>query len=106
MIVVAKVEDRERFLAGYATEAARLIEQFGGRYLLRAPNALTLEGAISDGCSVVISEWPDLESARRFWDSEDYRKVVELRQDICDAQVLLVEGQLLCDDTTPDRTAS
>ncbi|EED34057.1 conserved hypothetical protein [gamma proteobacterium NOR5-3] len=94
MIVLAKVYDREKFLAGYAAEAARLVEQFGGRYLLRAPNALALEGTLGDGRSVVISEWPDLASAQRFWDSEAYRKVAESRRDICDAQVLLVEGQL------------
>ena len=94
MIVLAKVHDRERFLAGYATEAARLVEEFGGRYLLRAPNALALEGTLGDGRSVVISEWPDLAGARRFWESDAYREVAELRRDICDAEVLLVEGQL------------
>ncbi len=94
MIVLARVHDRERFLNGYAAEAARLVEQFGGRYLLRAPGALALEGGLGDGRSVVVSEWPDLASARAFWDSPEYRQAMELRRGICDADILLVEGEL------------
>ena len=94
MIVLARIHDRERFIAGYAAEAARLVEQFGGRYLLRAANGEILEGDLDEGSSVVISEWPDMASARRFWESEEYRAVAELRRDICDARVMLIEGEL------------
>ncbi|GAB5415688.1 MAG: DUF1330 domain-containing protein [Congregibacter sp.] len=94
MLVIARVTDRERFMAGYAVQAGALVEQFGGRYVLRAPNAIALEGALGDGRSIVISEWPDMSTAKRFWESPEYREVAELRRDICDAEVLLVEGEL------------
>lgn len=94
MIVLARVHDRERFMNGYALRAAQLVEQFGGRYLLRAPGALALEGVLGEGRSVVISEWPDKASAQRFWDSPEYREAAKLRKDICDAEVLLIEGEL------------
>jgi uncharacterized protein (DUF1330 family) len=92
MIVVAKVADREAFIMGYAAAAAALVERFGGRYLLRGPGAELLEGNFGDGASVVISEWPDRESARRFWNSPDYAEAKALRQGIADCQVLLIEA--------------
>jgi uncharacterized protein (DUF1330 family) len=92
MIVVASIADRHRFISGYGAAAARLVEQFGGRYLLRGPGAELLEGSFGDGASVVISEWPDKESARRFWNSAEYAEAKALRHDIAECQVLLIEA--------------
>jgi len=94
MIVIAQVHDRQRFIEGYAPAAAALIAQFGGHYLLRAPGARALEGPIPEGSSVVISEWPDVNAAQAFWDSPEYQEVKKLREGICDATVLIVEGSL------------
>lgn len=92
MIVTARIADRNAFLAGYGPAAAALVEEYGGRYLLRGPGAELLEGDFGEGASVVISEWPDKEAARRFWDSADYTKVKALREGIADCQVLLIEA--------------
>jgi uncharacterized protein (DUF1330 family) len=92
MIITAQVKDRQAFLAGYAPAAARLVADHGGRYLLRAPGAILLEGAFGDGASVVVSEWPDRESALRFWNSPDYAAAKALREGIAECQVLLVEA--------------
>ena len=98
MIILAQVHDREKFLAGYATEAARLVEQAGGKYVMRAPGAICLEGSMGDGRSVVISEWPDVAAARAFWDSPEYREVAKLREGICDVEVVVVEAPSLGGD--------
>lgn len=92
MIVTARITDRDAFLAGYAPAAARLVERFGGRYVLRAPGAQLLEGGFGDGASVVISEWPDKAAAERFWTSPEYAQVRRLRDEIAECQVLLVEA--------------
>lgn len=92
LIVTAHVHDRPAFMAGYAPAAARLVEAFGGRYLVRAPGAVQLEGVGGAGASVVISEWPDAAAARAFWDSPDYAAIKELREGIADVSVLLVES--------------
>lgn len=92
MIVMAKIHDREKFLSGYAAATASLLEEFGGRYVLRAPGAINLEGNLPGDQSVVISEWPDTASARAFWDSAQYQEIKKLRKDICDANVVLVEA--------------
>lgn len=94
LIVTAHVKDREAFLTGYAPAAAKLVEQFGGRYLIRAPGAEQLEGDGSSGASVVVSEWPDKAAARMFWDSPEYAEAKTLREGIADVSVLLVEEMI------------
>lgn len=92
MIIFVSIEDRETFLAGYAPAAAKLVEQFGGRYVLRAQGAEKLEGAIPESASVVISEWPDRDSAKRFWNSREYAAAKTLREGIADAHVMLIDA--------------
>jgi len=92
MIITAKIHDRAAFLEGYGPAAAALVEEFGGRYVLRGPGAHTLEGDFPDGASVVISEWPDKEAALAFWNSDAYAKVKILREGIADVQVTLIEA--------------
>ena len=92
MIVAAKVADRDAFLSGYGRAAAALVERYGGRYLLRAPGGVALEGDWGDGCSLVISEWPDMAALRRFWNSEDYKAARRLRDGVADVRVWAIEA--------------
>ena len=92
MIIIAKVHDREPFVAGYGAAAAALIARFGGEYLLRGPGAALLEGSFGEGASVVISKWPDRAAAQAFWDSPEYAEVKRLREGLADVQVILVDG--------------
>ena len=93
MIISAKIADRNAFINGYGKAAAALVAQFGGRYVLRAPGVELLEGEFGNGASVVISEWPDKQAARTFWNSPEYAEVKKLRHGLAQCQVLLVEGE-------------
>jgi uncharacterized protein (DUF1330 family) len=86
------VHDRERFLAGYAPAAAALVARFGGRYVIRAPGAMQLEGEGGEGASVVISEWPDKAAALAFWNSPEYAEAKRLREGLAEVSVLLIEA--------------
>jgi uncharacterized protein (DUF1330 family) len=92
MIIFVSINDREKFLAGYAPAAGKLVEKFGGKYVLRAQGAEALEGAIPDSASVVISEWPDRAAAKRFWNSPEYLEAKKLREGIADAHVMLIDA--------------
>ena len=92
MIVAAKIADRDAFIAGYGATAAKLVSQFGGKYVLRAPGATALEGNFGDGASMVISEWPDRATAEAFWNSPEYAEAKKLREGIAECQVLLIEA--------------
>lgn len=96
MVVVARIRDRDAFLQGYAATAANLVERFGGKYLLRAPGAELLEGAFGEGASIVISEWPDLDSAKAFWNSPEYADAKRKREATAECQVLLIEAPAIC----------
>lgn len=92
MIVTAKIADRDAFINGYGKAAAALIERFGGHYVLRGPGAELLEGDWGDGASMVISEWPDKDAARAFWNSPEYAEAKKLREGVAEVQVLLIEA--------------
>jgi uncharacterized protein (DUF1330 family) len=92
MIVTAKIHDREKFVTGYGAAAAKLVVQFGGKYLIRAPGAELLEGEGMAGASVVISEWPNKAAALKFWNSPEYAEAKALRAGLADVSVLLVEA--------------
>lgn len=92
MIVHATITDRDKFISGYAPAAAKLVEQFGGRYVLRAAGSTVLEGDLDENSSVVISEWPDTDAALRFWNSTDYAEVKKLREDCADCRVTVIEA--------------
>lgn len=99
MIVTARIADRDAFIRGYGAAAARLVAQFGGKYVLRGPGAQLLEGDFGakefDGASMVISEWPDKAAALAFWNSPEYAEVKALRDGIADCQVLLIEAPVI-----------
>ncbi len=95
MIVTANISDRDRFINGYGKSAGALVSKFGGRYILMGPGAELLEGSFGNGASMVISQWPDKETAKRFWNSPEYQEVKKLREGIADCQVLLIEAPAL-----------
>ena len=95
MIVRCVIHDREKFISGYGTEAAKLLEKYGGKYLIRAPGAIPLEGIDDDNNSVVISEWPSKERALEFWNSDEYQEIKKLREGIAECKVLVIEADTI-----------
>jgi uncharacterized protein (DUF1330 family) len=92
MIIVADITDRERFLEGYATAVPKLVEEFGGRYLIRGGGGVFLEGGWCDHPSALVSEWSSKAAALAFWNSPQYAAVKPLRAGAGRFQVLLIES--------------
>jgi uncharacterized protein (DUF1330 family) len=66
-------------LARYAEQASTLVAEYGGRYLAAAVAPEVVEG--DPGLSsVVLIEFPDVASARAWYDSPAYRPLKALRQ--------------------------
>ncbi len=91
MIIVVKINEREKFISGYGKEAAKLVAKYGGEYVVLAPGATLLEGSLDGYTSVAVSKWPNRETAQAFWDSDEYADVKKLREGIADCEVLLVD---------------
>jgi uncharacterized protein (DUF1330 family) len=92
MIIACRIDDREAFVSGYGQAVPPLVEKFGGEYIVVAPGAELLEGALEGYGSIAISKWPDKAAAKRFWQSDEYAEVKRMRQGLADAEVLLVEA--------------
>jgi uncharacterized protein (DUF1330 family) len=75
----------------YRPLAAASIARFGGRYLVRGGNADLLEGTPEPQRMVVI-EFPDADTARRWYNSEEYQAALKIRQAASHGRVMLVEG--------------
>jgi uncharacterized protein (DUF1330 family) len=90
--VLANVEviDAEGF-AAYREAVPATIAKYGGRYLARGGSTIVPEGAMSPK-RVVLLEFPDLETARAWFDSPEYRPLLELRQRTAKTDVWIING--------------
>lgn len=77
--------------AEYGKVVPETIQHYGGRYLVRGGAAETLEGDWQPN-RVVVLEFPSLEQARRWYNSEDYRGPKTLRFKTATTSLILVEG--------------
>jgi uncharacterized protein (DUF1330 family) len=62
----------------YKARVRPVVEKFGGRYLVIGGRAETVEGSYQIVFPVLI-EFPSMEHARRWYDSEDYRELKQMR---------------------------
>lgn len=91
LVVEARLHDPGAF-AAYARIVPELVARYGGEYLAIGGEQEALEGDWS-GLRVVLHRWPDMERARLFWHSEEYRAAKALREGTGEFRVLLVEGR-------------
>lgn len=91
LVVEAVITDREQF-AGYAQAVPEVVARFGGEYLVLGGAQEALEGDWGD-VRLVVHRWPDMASARLFWNSPDYAEVRKLREGAGEFRVMLLEGR-------------
>jgi uncharacterized protein (DUF1330 family) len=90
IIVEVDVHDAGTF-ARYREMVPDTLEAFGGRYLVRGGACLGLEGDWAPP-RVVVLEFPSLERARAWWESDTYAEAKALRQSCSSARMIAVEG--------------
>ena len=66
-----EIKDTER-LKKYAVKAKEAVEKYSGRILARSANNITLDGR--EMVRVALAEFPDIESAKNCYNSEEYKK--------------------------------
>ena len=75
----------------YRPLAAASIARFGGRYLVRGGKADLFEG-VPEPERMVVIEFPDADTARRWYNCEEYQAALKIRQSASRGRVVLVEG--------------
>lgn len=68
-----------------------LVEEFGGKYLVRGGAHEVLEGAWQPS-RLVLFEFPDMAAARRLFTSDEYAPLKDLRRSCSTGHIVIVEG--------------
>lgn len=89
MIIQADITDPKRFME-YAIRTPALVTEYGGRYRSVRGELELLEGPADDR-KIVVSEWPSMDAARAFWNSDAYAELKKLRAGAADVSVYLCE---------------
>lgn len=74
--------------------------KFGGKVLIRADEFLVLEGQWHSGSQtddgrperITVIEFPDMAQLRRWYDSQDYAGLKEIRKESSASDIVAVEG--------------
>ena len=90
MIARINVTDPEQYEV-YKSLAPIAIKKYGGRYLTRGGAMETLEGP-EETMRVILLEYPDMETAKAFYDCPEYKEAREARKDAAEGQFVLLEG--------------
>ena len=90
IIVDIEVTDPEAF-EKYRSQVSPMIADHGGKYLVRGGPFEVLEGDWTLNRLVVL-EFPTIETAKEFYDSEEYRPLKEMRLKATKSNLVLVEG--------------
>jgi len=75
----------------YKSLAQDAIAQYGGRYLVRGGETVVLEGEWAPK-RVVLLEFPDLATARRFYDSPEYQAAKRAREGVAQMSMVAAAG--------------
>lgn len=91
--IIGDVRDAwdEEALQEYRRRNTETVESRGGRFIVRGGEVAALEGDWATPRIVVI-EFPDLATAREWYESEDYAPLKALRQSASDTSIILVDG--------------
>jgi uncharacterized protein (DUF1330 family) len=91
--VISEVEPLEQeSFEQYRSLAKESIEQHGGRYLVRAALPEAAEGDWPSQRRLVIVEFPDMDTARRWYSSDSYAKALAFRDRALSRRLVFVEG--------------
>jgi uncharacterized protein (DUF1330 family) len=90
MITEIEITDPERY-EEYRKLVPASIEKYGGKFISRGGAMQTLEGDWNPK-RLVITEWPSVERALEWYDSEEYREAKEIRHQASNGKMILVEG--------------
>ena len=75
----------------YLKNVTPIAERFGGNYIIRAGKFEILEGNWQYERNVVI-EFPSLEKAKEFYNSEEYKPIKKIRITNAENNLIIIEG--------------
>ena len=81
LVAVCEVTNPNENFKKYAMESAKLVQEHGGKYLVRGPAASVMKGDELKGKVVIINEFPSMEALNGFANSDKYlNEIAPLRE--------------------------
>ena len=90
LIVETDITDPEQY-EHYKAASPAAIAAHGGRFVVRGGDLAVLEGDWTPK-RVVVVEFDDLETAKRFYESPEYQAAIKLREGAANLNMVAVEG--------------
>jgi uncharacterized protein (DUF1330 family) len=90
LVARVDVRDWDRYKE-YMRHTPRVIAQYGGHFIARGGEKITLEGR-DDGLRLVLIEFPSLQQAKAFYDSPEYKAIKKYRDGAGDAHFVIIDG--------------
>ena len=90
IIAMVNIKNAEKYQE-YAKRAGPANAKHGSRFLVRGGKKTTLEGDIPYQ-RIVINEFPDVETAKRFYNSPEYQEARKNRIGAADFNMVILEG--------------
>ncbi len=90
VIVETDIHDPEQYDL-YRAASPAAVDAGGGRFVARGGELAVLEGDWHPS-RIVILEFPDLETAKRWYESPEYQEAKALREGAANLRMVAVEG--------------
>ena len=91
LVVDTAIENADEY-EKYKLLAKPIAEKYGGVYRVRGGDMEVLETDLWSPTRMVIIEFPDMQSARAFTDSDEYAPVKPLRRDNARCSMVILDG--------------
>mgnify|MGYP001358636775 FL=1 len=90
MIAHIEVTNPE-LMAKYREKVPAIVEKYGGKYLVRGGDSVLLEGDFFKH-RMVLLEFPDREAAEKFYNSDEYAPIKQMRLAAGNNSSVIVDG--------------
>jgi len=90
IIAMVNVTDPSKY-PEYAKGAGPANAKYGGKFLVRGGKKTTREGDVPFE-RIVVTEFPDVEAAKKFYNSPEYQAARKHRLGAADFHMIIVEG--------------
>ncbi|MCP3934922.1 MAG: DUF1330 domain-containing protein [Actinomycetia bacterium] len=92
VIVDTKIHNSEEY-EEYKALARPLVEKYGGNYLARGGAMQIVDDELWSPTRLVLLEFPDMDTAQAFFDSDEYTPVKAIRHEHADSTSVIFEAE-------------
>jgi len=89
-VEIKEIFDKEKYMQ-YVSKVPPIVEKFGGKYLARGGNTITIAGDWNP-LRFIIIEFENIEKFNAWWNSPEYRAVAPLREQSAKTNAIVADG--------------